>query len=359
MTPRIKAWLALGGLAAAVASAALCLLLTEGGKEKVKNDPPVRVHIAPERLSENHFTASFGAKLEAMNKELEALKKNAGKKAPLEERPTKPAANPFEAVPGTPLYEKKTEKAPSIPIRRLARATIPPKTQQPNVRKQPPDAPIAQNRSMRRKAFDMIPSGSFIRGRLLNGVDAPTGGQANGNPVPLLIELTDKAAFPNSFKSDLRRCFVTANATGDLSSERVLIRLDRLSCVDDAGGVVDVKLTGYVSGSDGRTGVRARVVTRSGQAIANAITVGLLSGLGEAVSLDAQEYRTNVFGTNSNTVRDPWKAGLGKGAQDAFSRIADYYLKLADKIFPVLEIDAGKAVDIVITQSVSITRETL
>ena len=43
--------------------------------------------------------------------------------------------------------------------------------------------------------------------------------------------------------------------------------------------------------------------------------------------------------------------------QDALDRVADYYLKLADKIFPVLEVDAGRDVDIVITQSASIVTE--
>jgi conjugal transfer pilus assembly protein TraB len=175
--------------------------------------------------------------------------------------------------------------------------------------------------------------------------------------MPLLLELTDKAVLPNRFRSDIQRCFVTANATGDLSSERVLIRLDRLSCLDETGGAVDVKLTGYVAGEDGKTGLRARVVTRSGQAIANALLVGTLSGLGDAVSLAAQESSTNFAGTVTTTVKNPWKSGLGEGMKDAMDRIADYYLRLADKIFPVLEIDAGRQVDIVVTQSASIERE--
>ena len=175
--------------------------------------------------------------------------------------------------------------------------------------------------------------------------------------IDSFLELTDKAVLPNRFRSDIQRCFVTANATGDLSSERVLIRLDRLSCLDETGGAVDVKLTGYVAGEDGKTGLRARVVTRSGQAIANALLVGTLSGLGEAVSLAAQESSTNFAGTVTTTVKNPWKSGLGDGMKDALDRIADYYLRLADKIFPVLEIDAGRTVDIVVTQSASIERE--
>ena len=47
---------------------------------------------------------------------------------------------------------------------------------------------------------------------------------------------------PNLYRSGIKRCFVTANATGELASERVLIRLDRLSCIDENGGAVDKKI---------------------------------------------------------------------------------------------------------------------
>lgn len=33
-------------------------------------------------------------------------------------------------------------------------------------------------------------------------------------------------------------------------------------------------------------------------------------------------------------------------------RITDYYLRLADRIFPVLEVDAGRPVDLVFSQGV-------
>ena len=46
----------------------------------------------------------------------------------------------------------------------------------------------------------------------------------------------------------------------------------------------------------------------------------------------------------TNDVNNPWKAGLGDGMKDAMDRVADYYLRLADKIFPVLEVDAHEDV---------------
>ncbi|MCD8338902.1 MAG: hypothetical protein LUC43_01675, partial [Burkholderiales bacterium] len=79
-------------------------------------------------------------------------------------------------------------------------------------------------------ALTYLTSGTFAKARLLNGATAPTRGQGSGNPVPVLLELTDAAIMPNLYRSGIQRCFVTANATGELASERVLIRLERLSC---------------------------------------------------------------------------------------------------------------------------------
>ena len=208
------------------------------------------------------------------------------------------------------------------------------------------------------ETLSYLPSGTFAKARLLNGATAPTRGQGSGNPVPVLLELTDSAVMPNLYRSGIKRCFVTANATGELASERVLIRLDRLSCIDVNGGAVDKKIQGYVSGEDGKTGLRARLVTKSGQAIANALFTGTLAGLGKAVSLASENQTTSITGTVSTTVTNPWKAGFGEGATHAMDRITDYYLKLASDMFPVLEVDSGRNVEIVISNGLSIERNT-
>ena len=46
-----------------------------------------------------------------------------------------------------------------------------------------------------------IPSGTFARALLLGGLDAPTGGQAQRNPQPVLLRLMDNAVLPNQFRS--------------------------------------------------------------------------------------------------------------------------------------------------------------
>lgn len=219
------------------------------------------------------------------------------------------------------------------------------------------DAPIAANRARHEAAGTYLPAGSFARAVVLAGATVSTGGTAAANPVPMLLEVKDLARLPNAFRADVKACFVTANATGDLSSERVWIRLERLSCMTREGRAFDARIQGYVTGDDGKTGVRARLVTRSGQAIANALLAGSISGLGKAVSLSAQSSTTYTSGAVGTTVSDSFRAGLGEGMQSALDRIADYYIRLADKIFPCLEVDSGRRVDLILSQGVGVELE--
>lgn len=371
----IRQWIILAVLVTVLVVFAILIAIFTQEKPKAKKEAPATtIHLDNDSFNEEHFVTTYGAQMSALEKEVRALSAQLKREEERKKREAKTkdstaqfndefsdtniglessasslsASNAYHTYPQAKRSEA---QGPRLVIKKVSDAEIINKPQ--SAKKDE----IAKNRTKERKADDLLITGSFARARLLNGVEAPTGGQANGNPVPMLLEIRDPAFLPNRYRSDVKRCMVTANATGDLSSERVLVRLDRLSCITESRGAIDVKLTGYVTGEDGKTGLKARVVTRSGQAIANALLVGTLSGLGEAVSLAAQDSTTNFAGTVTNSVNNPWRAGLGEGMQDALDRVADYYLKLADKIFPVLEVDAGRDVDIVITQSASIATE--
>ena len=95
-------------------------------------------------------------------------------------------------------------------------------------------------------------------------------------------------------------------------------------------------------------------MTRSGQAIASALLTGSISGLGKAVSLSAQDTTTYTSGAVGTPVSDSFRAGLGEGLESALDRIADYYIRLADKIFPCLEIDSGRKVDLILSQGLTV-----
>ncbi|MGF6095758.1 TraB/VirB10 family protein [Pseudomonas sp. 18175] len=196
---------------------------------------------------------------------------------------------------------------------------------------------------------------SFTRGTLLGGLDAPTGGQAQGNPHPVLIRLADSSVLPNRYRGDYRECFVIAAGYGDISAERAYLRTENLSCVRPDGRTLEVKIQGSVYGEDGKVGVRGRLVTKQGQLLANALMTGVISGLGRGIAAASTEYATTPLGTVSSVSgSNVYRAGIGTGIGQALDRLAQYYIQLAEKTFPVIEIDAGREIDVVITKGARI-----
>lgn len=195
-----------------------------------------------------------------------------------------------------------------------------------------------------------IPAGTFIRAIVLGALDAPTGGQSQSNPHPVLLELDGLAQLPNDIKSDLKKCRIIAAGHGDISSERALIRLETMSCIDKNDVVHERSVKGYVYGEDGKNGLRGRIVTKQGQLLANSLLAGIGAGIGQAFKEQATTYSTTPLGTTQSI--DPGQigaAGLGEGVGGALDRLSKYYISLAEQMFPIIEIDAGRAVDVVLT----------
>lgn len=190
-----------------------------------------------------------------------------------------------------------------------------------------------------------LPSGSILSGVLLTGLDAPGGSAAKANPVPVLLRLKHEAILPNRFGADVRECFALLSAFGDLSSERASMRGEQISCILVDGTVMQRPLKAFGVGEDGKAGVRGRVVTRQGAFIARAILVGVLDGVAQAFN-DGVKVSVGAGDSLGGAVA----GGFGAGFGSAFDRIADWYLQQADALFPVIEIDVGRSVDVVLTE---------
>ena len=86
-----------------------------------------------------------------------------------------------------------------------------------------------------------------------------------------------------------------------------------------------------------------------------ALLAGVASGIGHAFTQSSTTLSVSPLGTTSSV--DPGKqleAGLGTGVGKALDRLAQYYISLAEKVFPVIEVDAGRSVDVVLTQGVAL-----
>jgi conjugal transfer pilus assembly protein TraB len=194
---------------------------------------------------------------------------------------------------------------------------------------------------------------SFTSGVLLGGIDAPTGGQAQSNPLPILVRLTDNAVLPNRYRSQVKDCFVVAAGWGDISSERVYARTATLSCVRNDGSALEMPIQGNLYGEDGKLGLRGRLVTKQGQLLANALRAGIVGGIGQGFAQGGTSYTSSPFGTlatNSGGTGEQIRRGMAGGVGRALDNLANYYIRLAEQTFPVVEVDADRKVEVVITR---------
>lgn len=197
-----------------------------------------------------------------------------------------------------------------------------------------------------------VPSGTFVRGRLTSGVVASTAVSASSDPQPIHMELVDYGTLPRDFKTDLKKCFLIGSAYGDLPSERVYMRLETLSCVErKTEEVIEIKVDGYVSGEDGANGMRGRVVDRSGPAMRNAFMGGFISGMGQFISGSqggvTQISPAGVTSQQALSAMEMVKGGAGRGIGNAFEKLSDFYIKRAEQLQPVIEIEPGRQIDVV------------
>ncbi|MBX2808174.1 MAG: conjugal transfer protein TraB [Cellvibrionaceae bacterium] len=201
-----------------------------------------------------------------------------------------------------------------------------------------------------------LPAGSLISGVLLNGLDAATGRSARKDPFPVLVRIQKDAILPNQYTADVKECFATLSGYGELSSERAYLRGETFSCMTNDGEVIEIDqaFKSYAVGEDGKAGVRGRLVSKAGSLIAKTALAGFGAGVAEAFdSSPVPVLQTGSVGSNqiyqNNFSSDAARHGVSKGASAALTRIADYYMDMADQIYPVIEVDAGRQIDIVIT----------
>ncbi|WP_231365018.1 TraB/VirB10 family protein, partial [Thioalkalivibrio sp. ALgr3] len=193
-----------------------------------------------------------------------------------------------------------------------------------------------------------IPSGSFVRANIIGGIDAPTGGTAQGDPHPLLMRLSDNSILPNRFRGNVKECFMTGAGYGDISSERAYVRVESLSCVLPDGSVIDESVDAYVVGEDGKAGIRGRLVSKQGQLIARALMAGIVGGIGEGFAQASTTLNTTAGGTTRDVdPGDILEYGAASGAGSAMERLADYYVQAAEQTYPVIEVPAGRDVSVV------------
>lgn len=191
-----------------------------------------------------------------------------------------------------------------------------------------------------------IPSGAFSNAIILEGADASAAVTAQTtNVAPMMFKLTGELHLPaNKKMSKLKGCFVTAGTYGDISSERAIVRLERLSCLIN-GKHIDQPVKGHVA-FYGKNGIKGTPVMRNGKILGLAFTSGALGGLGSSAS-QIGSTTVGIGATSTVGAGDVARQAFGAGASTAANKMADYYIQRAEQYHPVIPIGSANRVEVV------------
>lgn len=205
-----------------------------------------------------------------------------------------------------------------------------------------------------------LPAGTILSGVLLTGLQAGTGPQAHSNPQIVDIRVKRRAVLPNGIRANFSSCFIIASGYGDMSTRRVYLRSNMLSCVRRRGGkVITAPIKAEVE-SGGLLGVPGKVISHQGPVILKSLLAGIFSGLGNAVQptsvqgLDLNPTSGSAAGFQAFNPAYMGESALAGGISTPAGEISKFYLHEAESLLPTIQINPGVAVDLFLVSGASI-----
>ncbi len=191
-----------------------------------------------------------------------------------------------------------------------------------------------------------MPPLGFVKATLINGVDAPTGGQ--GSPALARISGVYKTAMNTTVSLD--GCIALLEFNADISTERAIGKPARMTCIYPDGGAATYQLQGYaVDAEDGVIGVPGLLYEGDPTRIASSIVADFLAGVGSIVAENQNTSTVDSDGTERKVITgDEARAEIAGGAEKAFSSIRDYLKQRVDRTQPFIRLDATREVNLVI-----------
>ena len=213
-----------------------------------------------------------------------------------------------------------------------------------------------QNKQERDKGTFHLSTG-LSQAYMITGAYAPAFQEGDSEPLPALFEAEGSIIQPNEHLGSVDKCFLLGSAKGNMNSQTAEIKLVSVSClVDDGDYRIEAPITGWVIGENGIPGVGGELLHKNGAWLARTFVAGFLETFANALT-SGDTTTINLGGGNSNSRNNE---GLGKsvsnnalyagasGLSTVFSKLGDYYLKMAEQIFPVIEVRGGRTVDLLL-----------
>jgi len=206
-----------------------------------------------------------------------------------------------------------------------------------------------------------IPGGSRVKGVMISGLAVSTSTNSQSDPHPVIIRLRDDFNIPRGFTAPLKNAVVIGKCHGDRAAERAFCTLETISYVEPSGEFVEEKIEGWLFAEDGRYGIKGEVIDRADALLRDSFLAGLASGMASFFqsSTTSSVFPVSPFGqTNALKTPDMLKAGASNGVGQAMDRLSKYYIDTAEKMSPVLLINPGRRVDIVLRTKFDMRKST-
>ena len=195
---------------------------------------------------------------------------------------------------------------------------------------------------------------SIATATVIVGADAQAGVRTQAEPIPVVLRITSNARSVAQegrlLMTAVTGCLVNGAAYADLSSEKVFVKLQKMTCSDDRGGVAVSEVKGFVAFA-GKAGVRGHVVSREGSFILKSFLAGLVGGIGKLGQNVAQSQLYNTYSTNgAKPPIDLSTIGLGaagSGVSSGSDAVSKYLIERAEQYQPVVEMPTGVSVEVV------------
>jgi conjugal transfer pilus assembly protein TraB len=379
-------------------------LVFGGSAPDSKTDPDAPQQIETDGLvnrdlSQREFVAIYGNRLDAQARQLKSLEDGQSKTGELQTKlDTLAAENQALKADGTRTIDALTQENQVL---RAQAALVPPPAPQPTppaygpggsyAQQAPgaadPDAPIIE-RGVKTLSFasgdpapgkgglkiarpqapvvevedspDYLPPNSYAPARVIVGVDASAGVASQTDPLPVVLRITGPARSVvrngKLLETNIKGCVVNGAARGDLSAEKVYVKLAKMTCDQPGGRVAVSEVKGFISFA-GKTGVRGRVVSREGSLVSQALLAGVVGGFGRGFSANAnslfQGLGTTTDGRRKSlSAGDVVEGGFGQGVGEAADTVSKYLIERAEQYQPVIEMPTGIDVEIVFLDGV-------
>ena len=219
---------------------------------------------------------------------------------------------------------------------------------------------VAKGNTVYTDSVNYLPPNSFARAKVIVGVDASAGVNSQTDPLPVVLRVTGPArsVYQNGrlLTTKIEGCLVNGAARGELSSEKVYVKLQKMTCPQPGCRYAVSEVKGFIA-FGGKTGVRGRVVSREGSLVTQAFIAGLAGGFGRGFSANANSvFRGTNISTNGQrnqlSAGEILEGGFGQGMAQSGDMISKYLIERAEQYQPVIEMPTGVDVEIVFLEGV-------